>query len=337
MNTLARGASGHHGHHHYIVTEDLYPLMRGWAKRYGFVVPDQHWFAYNHKLLRQALEEALTSSDRVVIVDSLPYTYVLEELQVLVYGLHSQLDIEIGCVISLDRVYGLEMTCPHFLLEINRLTHLETKDVDHEARPHTASIDEQIHQLIREMTSYHVIVVDDGIWTGDSMRWILQRLQEHSVVVEAVVVGIHVKQPGHAVDHEIPAGKVRAVQTYTKTRPVLDWVCERDFFVGVPLGGRTIVDHQSDSCPHDWQSVGAFYSTKAEWLKDWASINRNPFTFMRFCLERSIAMFTEIEKLSHMPVLLHQLDRLPLQAVESSVPMDTPVCEYLKSGLVLND
>ena len=333
MGALVRGVDGRSGHHHYIVTEDLYPLMRDWAKPWGFVVPNQRWFAHNHSLLRQHLEESLTSRDRVVIIDSLPYFYVLEELQQLVYRLHAHLDIEVGCVISLDRVYGLEMNCPHFLLEVNRLTDLNTKEVSHRSRPNIESIEKQIGQIIKEMVSYHVIVVDDGIWTGDSMRWILQRLQEHSLKVEAVVVGVHIKQPGHAVDFGIKTGRVQAVQTYTDTRPVLDWVCERDFFIGVPLGGRTITGYESLPGIQNWQSVGACYSSQADWLRDWASINGDSESFMRFCLERSAALFTEIENLSHTPVILRHLARLPLQVINGNVSLETPVCEYLRNSL----
>lgn len=334
MGALAGGVSGQSGHHHYIVTEDLYPLMREWAKRFGFTVPDQRWFAMNHKLLRQAIENTLASTERVVIVDSMPYSYVLTELQQIIYELHSQLEIDLGCVISLDRVYGLELSCPHFLLEVNRLTDLNTSGVDHTSRPSMPSIDEQIQNFVHQITSYHIIVVDDGIWTGDSMRWILNRLQNVGLVVEAVVVGVHVKQSGHQVDHSIPAGKVRAVQIYTNTRPVLDWVCERDFFVGTPLGGRTIADHKHDSGLRDWQSAGAFYSTNEAWLKDWASINSNPRQFMNFCIDRSIAIFAEIGELSRQPVLMHHLERLPIQAIDEAVPLNTPVCKYLKELLV---
>lgn len=334
MEKLAGSISDHSGHYHYIVTEDLYPLMREWAKRFGFTIPNQRWFAVNHKLLRQAIENTLASPERVVIVDSMPYSYVLVELQQIVYGLLSQLGIDLGCIISLDRVYGLEMSYPRFLLDVNRITNLNTRDIDHTSRPSTLSVDEQIQNIVKKVTSYHIIVIDDGIWTGDSMRWILNRLKGAGLIVEAVVVGVHIKQSGHQVDHSIPVGRVRAVQTYSDTRPVLDWVCERDFFVGTPLGGRTITDHKHDSGLQDWQSAGAFYSTNESWLKDWASINNNPRQFMNFCVDRSIAMFAEIGELSRQPIYMHHLERFPIQVIGETIPRDTPVCKYLKRFLV---
>ena len=335
MGALAGGVSGHSGHHHYIVTEDLYPLMREWAKRFGFTVPDQRWFAMNHKQLRMALEKTLESSDSVVIVDSLPYTYVLEEIQALVQGLLHRYEIPADNVISLDRVYGLEMACQHHLLETNRLTHLDNKTIDHVARPHSMPVDEQVDKIIRNMNPpYRALVVDDGIWSGDSMRWVLSCLEKCSIKVKAVVVGVYIKRFGHTNDHLASLEKLSAVQTYERSRPVLDWVCERDFFVGTPLGGRTIANHEHDPGLQDWQSVGAFYSTNETWLKDWASINSNPRPFMNFCIDRSMAIFAEIRELSRRPVLMQHLERLPIQAIEENVSLDTPVCKYLERLLV---
>lgn len=316
-------------HHHYVVTEDFCVLMRSWAQRTGFTIPEARWFVNNHLLLRRALEDALKSDDRVVLVDSLPHQYMSSEIQTLVDQQKARKGIYPDCVISLDRVYTLNMRCPHHLLDVNRVTDLATQHVQHFNRPGFPPLDDQIDALLEPLTSHHVIVVDDGIWTGETLQWIVQKLYEHSVFVDAVVVGVQVKHAGSVVEYAEDHNTVKAVQVYAHSRPVVDWVCERDFFFGTPLGGRTIHGREQVSVGDARISVGAFYPARQDWLSKWASIEDRSGAFRTFCRVRSLELFKEVERLSGRSVRLRDLERIPLHIVEDGADYDASICTYL--------
>lgn len=325
------GKSGHSDHHHYLLTEDLGVLMRNWATHTGFVVPETRWFAQNHLLLRHALEHALQDKPEITLVDSLPHHHMAGEIQRLVYQLHSnqELNIDLGCVISLDQVYTLDTTYNPEKLHVNRVTDPQSGAIEHQQRLGFPSIDEQIVELRRSLDSLYVIVVDDGIYTGDTMQWVLRKLRQHNIDVKAIVVGVQVKHPGQVVDYGINGNYIRTVETYSSSRPVLDWVCERDFFVGTPLGGRTLKGKEGYSKDGKTIATGAFYPVRQQWLADWASISDPDGEFGRFCLDRSDALFSEIEKLSGRPVLLGDLERLPVEVLDDEPDLGIPVRAYL--------
>ncbi len=299
-------------HHHYVITEDLFPIMSCWAEHTGFTIPSSYWFAHNHMLLRRALEKIMNpesdDTKRTILIDSLSCHYVASELQQLIYGMHSdqKANIDLGCVISLDPVYGLAINCPHSHLEINRLVNVHGEDIGHTCRPGARNIDDQVRSCAQTMTSNHVIVVDDGIWTGETLRYVINALKKYSIQVEAVIVGIHPKRSGTLIDLDVPHNRVMAVQTYGSNRPIIDWVCERDFFLGIPYGGRTVSTEDMSE-----KQVGAYYSEKELWLANWASITDRNSEFKQFCFQRSIKLFQEIERLSGKPVCISDLERIP--------------------------
>lgn len=327
------------GHHHYVVTEDLYPIMRNWAEKRGFVIPDVRWFAYNHHLLRVELENTLNQDkeDKVTIVDSLPYHYVTGHLKSTVHVIESREEfrVDLGSVVSLDQVYSMEfdhLFCSN--LEVNRVVDIEGKDLGNSVRPNTPSLEEQIENFKRAITSRSVIVIDDGIWTGHTMRWAVNALQNQGLNVVAVVVGIRHKEPGNVPDLGVPESRIYETQLYLSyERPILDWVCERDYFPGVPFGGRTVIDKNLYGKLEYPTSIGAYYIDRPEWLKSWASIEDSTETFRAFCYQRSLALFEEIERSSGKEVLVRDLPRISLRMVLNGAQMHDRFCDLLEAEI----
>lgn len=303
------------GHLHYIITEDLCPLVHHWAEKKGFVAPSPDWFGKNHRLLRVALDKALNSGNSVSIIDSLPHRYITGIIHPFLNHLLGR-EIEFRSIISVDNSYLPENNFDTFSLEVTRGVDVLGNDLGRISRIHCPNISDQIEIFRKGRSGINndVAVVDDGIWTGGTLKMIIDTLREKKFNVVKVVVGVHIKKRGQVVDLGIPVDHLFAVQTYEDdSRPVRDWVCERDFFPGVPFGGRTVVDRelQNHFLSEDKKSIGAFYSENKSWLKSWASIDDDG-SFPFFCFERSLALFQEIEHLSGKKVLVRDLDRIPL-------------------------
>lgn len=313
-------------HHHFVLTEDLFPIMTNWAKDYGFTIPNSRWFSQNHKQLRVAIEDALSrgTPDKVVIVDSLPCSYIASQIKVKINEIESRgdLNVDIGSVVSLDRVYSLELgnlVC--YPIEINRVVDRCGNDLPRSPRPGTLSLFEQINQFKQSITSNHIIVVDDGIWTGETLKQVIAELQQQKLNVVAVVAGIKHKEPGKLINLGIDASKVWAIQTYVSyERPIWDWVCERDFFPGVPFGGRTVNFND--------KNIGAYYVESNEWLNKWASINDDG-SFRKICYTLSLNLFREIERLSNKSLLVANMPRLPLKVALKGVDAEDNFCDIL--------
>lgn len=307
------------GRTHYVLTEDLHPLMHRWAEQKNFKIPNASWFARNHHLLRMELESVLNAGSRTVVVDSYPYYYMVQEMHPLIYGYINN-KIWFEQVISADPVYTPAISCPTFSLEITRAVDSHGKAINGRVeRPGHKSLEEQIYQFSSQMEkcpnyNRNALFVDDGIWTGETLKKAVQLMKSKGLNIVGVVIAVGANKDDRMIDIGIDNFDVHIVQDYDKNRPVEDWICERDFFLGVSYGGRTVVE---DSLQREMPflgsySIGAFYPEQGKWLKTWASVGDYKGVFQSFCLERSVELFREIERLSGKRVSMCDLDRIPL-------------------------
>lgn len=93
--------------------------------------------------------------------------------------------------------------------------------------------------------------------------------------------------------------EVRCVRQYES---VIDEVCERDFYPGVPLSGRTLFGAKN---------VGVPYLLPFGKPGEWASMPTNwQVPFSAFCIQQTIRLFKEIERHSQRIVTCSDLGRL---------------------------
>ena len=304
------------GHHHYVLTGDSYSLIAQWGNKNSFVVPSEQWFQRNSELLRAELALALVHND--IIVDLFSYRHILNGMHDAIYKAYNHNpEIELGSVVSLDRVYTMGLNWHHkecFMLEVNRAINMMGDNLERTSRPGAPSLGEQFRELRSVLMSKKVIVVDDGIWTGRTMCIALEQLEQHKIHPAAVVVGVRRQNGCDEKLGNIFPNNMYETELYEEgVRPADEWVCARDFFPGVPNGGRTVIDSSIDPD----LSVGAYYINRAEWLKEWASVDDPDGEFRKFCFERSLDLFKKIEEFSEKSVLIRDLARVPLFVIEA--------------------
>ena len=263
----------------YIVSADIYKLlMKGWAVQNGFALPSREFFCQLRKEFSNYMSGIFSNFELVSE----------EEISCGLAALVAESALP---AISLDRVYFES----ELNIEIARLVDKDGKDCGLGRRAGTPPIAQQIKQL--QMSGLHeVVIVDDVVFTGALLERIIELLSRVDIRVPLVCAGIGIAEGINRINST--RRKIRCVRTYGE---VIDEVCERDFYPGVPLSGRLLVGGNN---------IGAPYLLPFGKPESWASIpSEHVETFSRFCLHQTISLFDEVERRSGRPVLCEDLGR----------------------------
>lgn len=282
----------------YVVSADICVLMGKWATQYGFVLPAREFFSQ----LRKEFSDYMCG-----IFSNFEFVSE-EEISCGLAGLVAESGLP---AISLDCVYFTS----ELNLEIARLVDEGGKDRGLGHRAGTPPLVQQVRKLqmsgIRE-----VVVVDDVVFTGALLERIIKLFSRIGIRVPLVCAGIGIAEGINRINGT--EREIRCVRTYGE---VIDEVCERDFYPGVPLSGRLLVGGDN---------IGVPYLLPFGKPESWASIpSEHAAAFSRFCLHQTISLFDEVERCSGKPVLCRDLGRKVL-----GLPMDeAPFADALRQIL----
>lgn len=269
----------------YVVSADIRLLLQEWATKSGFTLPQQEFF----RELREEFQAYMVQIFKA-------FEFVSEdELRV---GL-GRLVKESGLpAVSLDRVYFRS----RLSLEVCRLVDQKGDSRGLGNRFGAPSLPEQFRRL-HELKE--VVLVDDIVWTGDLMATTCHNLAEMGIRVSLICAGIRIEKVetkngfrGARWLEKVTGIEVRSARSYEE---VIDQVCERDFYPGVPLSGRTLLGEEN---------VGVPYILPFGKPGDWASIPEDwELPFSKFCIQQTVKLFEEIEHSSGSVVRCRDLER----------------------------
>ena len=315
----------------YLVTSDLSVLVRRWAESSGFHVPGREFFREIHSALEDELRRIFDPQG--IEVEFLSWGTMKGRMLDLIEDKSEGLPI-----ISLDPVY---VENPDMRFHTNRLQGWSKRgrtwtDLGNGPRPNAGMIATQItrisqHSALFERDQKRVVVVDDGVWTGRTFFALQELLKEHEIEVAKFLVGLHIQQANSAITLDSPI--IPAEKGLFKVGEIVEWVCERDFFLGVDYSGRTI-GRNSEGGGFNGSSSGAeknYYPNQpmagnygAPYVLPlgapqlWASIPRSEVKqFSRVCLELARQLYNAIETETARvlgygrPVLVRDLARPP--------------------------
>jgi hypothetical protein len=84
-----------------------------------------------------------------------------------------------------------------------------------------------------------VVLADDGTFTGDTILEVIKGLRKSNIRVREIRMGFARKDSLDEFYKSDPSFDI--IPGFTKSKNgLLDWVCERDFFIGAPRSGRTL-------------------------------------------------------------------------------------------------
>ncbi len=299
----------------YILSQDVGLLIGDWARRNGFNIPGPKYFEGMTNEIAADIQYLFDSNNKKVAVEVLLAKKIIHAVNKKIKNDRKDF------VISLEKAY---FACDAHL-EVSRTVKFYNshwQELGEMARPGCLSFEEQIRIIARKAKNKKVVLLDDGCWTGHSIEKISGALSSANVNIEKIVFGIMIDRgPIKA------AAPIESIFVFPE-KDVLDWVCERDFVPGTPLGGKTVSDENDD----DNFNVGAYYLFGMGDFKNWASLDFDDETikmFTRRRLRQAAKLFEKIGDLSKRPVLLNDMERIPLGY---SAQKERRFVEILESG-----
>lgn len=284
----------------YIVSSDVKGLMAQWGRDTGYQLPPEDFFHGITRDLQNTLEGYFPAS--VEMVDEQELRHGLNNLAAQrIVSPYQRIPI-----ISLDRAY-VDRTTPNIYgyLDITRGVDDGLTGIGLKPRPGKDSVEIQLDRFASKH-NLPVILLDDVVFSGEGMCWLVNQLAERGRPVVKVITGIGIR----TLDGD-PAGITQLrdlgieVECVREFETVVDEVCQRDFVAGTPMSGRSVYSSNGAI------SSAPYFAPFGDAAK-WASIpDEKVDEFSEFCMETSIEVFRRIEDRSQASVPTSAIDRLP--------------------------
>lgn len=269
----------------YVVSGDIKLLLKRWADKNNVTLPSDNFFTDLREEFNKNMQQIFPG-----------YEFVEEEE--IMEGLKENIGKSTIPTVSMDGVYYPSS----YKIDITRHVDTEKQPKGLWKRPGSPILFDQFTILRNNLAAVHaseVAIVDDVLFEGRQIGRIIpileQRVHVHvPTVFTAITIG-----DGEETLRNMGVD-VKSVRTY---KSVVDQICERDFYPGVPQSGRTVKNFANDDIgapylnpfgnPHDWATI------PKEWEKD----------FSEFCIEQSIRLYEGIEAASGKLVTCSDLER----------------------------
>ena len=269
----------------YVVSSDLHGLMTRWSRTSSFSLPHDSFFWAMAKDLESVL--AGYYQEKLEIVSEI-------ELR---SGLNSLAKKSKNPIVSLDRAY-VDKETPNlvYFLDVTRAVDENLEDIGLFPRPGSPSLDQQLKTI--SYGNGPITLLDDVVFSGKGIVGLALEFERRGRPVKQVIIGVGVSE---GIDKLKALGiETACVREYES---VIDEVCERDYYAGVPMSGRTVLSSNG-------QTGSAPYFKPFGDPGKWASIptDRIP-DFSKFCLTQSHVLWAAIEKISQSSISTQALPR----------------------------
>lgn len=176
----------------------------------------------------------------------------------------------------------------------------------------------EISEVLRFQGQREIVLVDDVIFTGTVLRTLRDLFQKNGIDVIGVRGSISMEESYQKFNRELPLGLKCG---YVLGEGVIDQICERDFYFGIAQSGISIM-----------RKNGIY---KSPYFKPFGNpVERAsiPITeeieFSKGCIERSIALWEEIERLSNKSFRMSDLPEIIMNTTT-----EEQVVKVLKRGM----
>lgn len=262
----------------YIVSADIYLLLKKWAKQKNLVLPEEEFF------------EKLRKEFSTYMLSIFPSFEFISEEEILRHMTEVTSKSNLHCV-TLDPIY---FPC-YFSIELTRNVDLEGRDLGLQPRFNSDSLFKQLNHL-KSHGIIEVCLVDDVIFSGAFIARAIKLLSSIGINVTVVCAGIGIQEGiSRIIDSK---RKIYCAKIYNE---VIDEVCERDFYLGIPYSGRSLAGNEN---------IGLPYILPYGRPDEWASIPIEiQLGFSEFCINQSIILFEEIQKKSNRKICCSDIER----------------------------
>lgn len=316
--------------HTYVITNDLGERIEG-LRFVGLATlgVGDVFFSEFHRKIKDAVQTALPH----IKVVSFDMKRLVED--VWTEAMRMQRNLKDAIVIS---------SCAEFAasrrghtIEINRIVNQNGEIVGLGPRPGAVTLEKQLNGIASMANGNPVVLVEDGIFTGSTLIYLLKELSRRRVNVVAITAGICFPKATERLREEFK-GELVIVQEVEKP---YEWMPDHDFVPFAPNCGRVFGGAFGDDMLPYYTHEGLSYCFPyvfpfGDPVK-WASIPKeHANSFSNLCLEEAQKLFQRLDELNKRKVtpmdLIGSAPRIsvPMTVGSGKLPNpDMPISEFI--------
>ncbi len=290
----------------YVVSADTQGLLKSWACKNRITLPNDKYFQSMLGDLELTLRQYFSE------VDVVPEDFLRKGLN----GLVRKSDFP---VVSLDRAYvNVKQANLIGFIDATRTVDNRLNNAGLGSRRLEITIDQQIGQLSARLKGKVINLVDDVIFEGNTILGLVEKFRRGGVTVDTVFSGITIREGQQLLEQN--SINVDSLLVYDQ---VVDEICQRDFVVGCPYSGRSVVNGTG-------VIEGVPYLYPFGKPVEWASIpEEKAVEFSLFVLAQALNLWTKTEQLTR--------QNIPPQLLSKPVfglPQNSSITQSLRDAIL---
>lgn len=214
------------------------------------------------------------------------------------------------------------------VLNINRLFDGKGELIGYGPRPGCESLARQLDELATHAGERSVFLMEEGAYSGGTIRFVLRQLHERGVEVSTLVVGFCTPATRDNIK-EVFDGELIVINEIGE---LVDWITDHDLIPFTPGCGRVLEEKTADG------SVCAFpYILPFGRMEEWTSLPEDiAREVSKFCLEASVGFFDGFSKSNGTAITIRDLKdsypAVPIPVGDGEIPsLDTEVVGFLRA------
>lgn len=317
----------------YVVTYDVASRLQVFRTR-ALKVPHQHdqMFGRFHKLLLEKLRTALPDVYIHTISMEKIRRKIWKQVELRIQDMTNQVVLS-----TCQEIADSNPKSEGLVLNINRLFNTDGEMVGHGPRPGFQPLDDQFRDLADKIAGRSVVLIEDGAFTGGTLKYVLHRLRDLGLKVTAVVIGFCCTRALSVVKGAF-GGELVIVDPLEN---LVDWIPDHDLIPFIPNCGRVLGDTEGFMPVRtlDGLSCAYPYILPLGKMEKWATLPAGSAQDLsRFCLDTSIEIFSRVGKHKGHRITIRELIQacprvsLPIEIGPGHVlpSLDDEVVGYLK-------
>jgi hypothetical protein len=318
-------------HGTYVVTYDVASRLQAFRpKTLTIPRPDDPLFERFHMSLFQKIQQALPGITIDTIEMSELRRKIWEQVESRITDLGQQ-----AVLSTCPEIADSNPKSEGLLLNINRLFNTDGQLIGHGPRPGFEPLAMQYDDLAQKIAGRSVVLIEDGAFSGGTLRSVLHELNSRGLTVTAIIIGFCCTRAKFVLG-QFFKGELVVVHPIEN---LLDWIPDHDLIPFIPNCGRVL----GESTSHGFMPVRKIegYSCAYPYIlpfgkiEEWASLPiEGAQDLSRLCLETSIELFGRVGRKMTIGELLVANPRVSMHieigANAAKITLDTEVVAFLE-------
>ncbi len=326
MQTVPEGRHGT-----YVVTYDVASRLQAFRpKTLTIPRPDDQLFERFHMGLFQKIQQALPGINIDTIDMSELRRKIWEQVDTRITDLGQQ-----AVLSTCPEIADSNPKSEGLLLNINRLFNTDGQLIGHGPRPGFEPLEKQYDELAKKVAGRSVVLIEDGAFSGGTLRSVLHELNSRGITVTAIIIGFCCTRAKFVLGH-VFKGELVIVHPIEN---LLDWIPDHDLIPFIPNCGRVLGEPVSHGFMPVRKTEGFSYAypyiLPFGKIEEWASLPiEGAQDLSRLCLDTSIELFGRIGPKMTTGELLGKNPRIsmPIEigAEQVQIGLDTEIVSFLE-------